>query len=33
LTIVSRGTVMVLDFRLRRTTAVHAGQRYLARAP
>jgi hypothetical protein len=32
LTIVRRGTVLVDDFGLRKTIAVHAGQRYLARA-
>ncbi len=33
LTIVKRGTVDVTDFHLRRTIRVHAGHRYLARAP
>ncbi|MGO9899841.1 MAG: SBBP repeat-containing protein [Solirubrobacteraceae bacterium] len=32
LTVVTRGTVLVLDFALRRTIAVRAGQSYLARA-
>jgi hypothetical protein len=33
LTIVHRGTVVVSDFTLRKTITLHAGQRYLARAP
>jgi hypothetical protein len=32
LTTVQRGTVIVTDFRLRRSITVHAGSRYLARA-
>jgi hypothetical protein len=33
LTIVHRGTVVVTDFTRRKTITLHAGQRYLARAP
>jgi hypothetical protein len=33
LTVVHRGTVLVRDFRRRVTIAVHAGKRYLAKAP